>query len=63
MTGKGEREGGQLLKRAEASCGGEAGPEALERSAKRLAHPAACRSDHPVPVTSLRLSDPVGPSW
>lgn len=32
VTVKGEREGGRLLRRAEVACGGEAGPEAVERS-------------------------------
>lgn len=63
MESGAKREGGQLLRRAEAACGGEAGPEAAERIQKPLVSPEASSSDYLVRVTSLQLLVPVRPSW
>lgn len=63
MESGGKREGGQLLRRAEAACGGEAGPEAAERIEKPLAPPEDSPSDYPVRVASLRRLVSVRPSW
>lgn len=51
MESGAKREGGQLLRRAEAACGGEAGPEAAERIQKPLVSPEASPSDYLVRVT------------